>query len=426
VAHYAIDSDWRFTFCNEELADRLGTTVEDVEGELLWEVFPEATDSVIEAEFREVMETDTPSTFEYRSEGDKRWIRVQAYPYADGIAAVSSDISEQRETVERILDATPVVVYRFDSDGVFQEVRGEILSRLGLEPSDLVGESIFDAYADNENVLQAAQRALDGEQLRYTLSLGDITLETQYKPLMEDGEVTSVIGVSMDVTELHRQREQMEFFNSILRHDVLNGMTVIKMRAELLADQLDGQHAQYAQTIVDWCDTTTEITKRVRRVVETLATPDEEHELEPVNVSAILQRKCEELANAYPAVTFETGVPTNIFVRADELLADVLGNVLTNSISHNDTDDLRVTTAVDVTGETVSVRIADNGVGISDERKASVFRRGETSHAKETGSGFGLFFVDVMVNKYGGDVRIEDSESGGAAFVIELPRVHVD
>ncbi|PSP33903.1 hypothetical protein BRC64_02425 [Halobacteriales archaeon QH_10_67_22] len=421
-AHYTIDEDWRFTFCDEALAERLGRPVEEVEGKLLWDLVPEAKGTVVERSFERVMETGVPVNFDYQYESGDYWVAVQAYPYDDGIAAVSTDISDREEALRRILDAVPVVLYRFDSNGVFKEARGEMLRKLGLEQSDLIGENIFDAYADNERVIAAARRALDGESFRYTVTLGDITLETHYTPLYSDGEVTGVIGVSMDVTELQRQRKRMEFFNSILRHDVLNGMTVIKMRAELLADELDGHQAQYAQTILDWCETTTDVTQRVRQVIETLSTPDEKHQLEAVDVSRILQRKCRELENAYPGTAFETTVPDDVHVGADELLAEVLGNVLTNSIEHNDTDSLRVETTVDVDPETVRIRIADNGQGIDDDRKESVFHRGETSHAKESGSGFGLFFVDVMIEKYGGEVRVEDSDAGGACFVIELSR----
>jgi PAS domain S-box-containing protein len=419
-AHYVVDDDWRITFCNETLADRLGRTVEEVQGERLWDLFPEAKGSVIERTFRRVKETDEPEDFEYQYEFGDHVVSIQAYPYDDGIAAVSTDISDQREALLSILDATPIILYRFDADGVFREVRGQMLSRLGLEPDDLLGKSIFEVYGDVDKVTAAAERALGGESFRYTLTLGDTTLETHYKPVYTDGEVTGVIGVSMDVTELQRQRERMEFFNSILRHDVLNGMTVIKMRAELLADELDGDLGQYARTILDWCTTTTEVTKRVRQVIETLATPDEEHTLDRIDVSTILDRKLRELSMAYPDVTFERSIPADVQVRADDLLADVLGNVLTNSIEHNDADGLTVETTVDVRDDTVRISIADDGVGVDDERKESIFRRGETSHAKETGSGFGLFFVDVMIEKYGGEVRVEDSDDGGARFVIDL------
>lgn len=417
-AHYTVDDEWRITFCNEALADRLGMSSEEVQGQLLWDVFPEGEGSIIEQTFQRVMETNEAESFEY--EDGNRIVSIQAYPYHDGVAAVSTDISSQREALLSVLDATPVILYRFDDEGIFQEMRGKMLSELGLDPDDLIGESVFDVYADYPEVVEAARRALDGESFRYTVTLGDVTLETNFTPVYEDGEVIGVIGVSMNVSELQRQRERMEFFNSILRHDVLNGMTVIKMRAEILAAELDGEHQQYAQTIVDWCDTTTDVTNRVRRVIQTLTTPDEEHSLEAVDVSTILERKHKELSNAYPSIDFSMTAPEDVLVTADELLADVLGNLLTNSIEHNDTDGLRIETTVECDGDTARIRVADNGTGIADERRESVFRRGETSHAKETGSGFGLFFVDVMIGKYGGSIRVEDSESGGACFVIEL------
>ena len=51
--------------------------------------------------------------------------------------------------------------------------------------------------------------------------------------------------------------------------------------------------------------------------------------------------------------------------------------------------------------------------------------RGERG-IKSPGSGFGLYIVDTLVSHYGGDVRVETSDLGGAAFVIRLPRVTVD
>jgi len=73
------------------------------------------------------------------------------------------------------------------------------------------------------------------------------------------------------------------------------------------------------------------------------------------------------------------------------------------------------------TGATAVLRVADDGPGVDDGRAGDLFERGEKGTAS-TGSGFGLFFVDSMVDSYGGDVRVEDSEAGGAAFVVELPK----
>lgn len=224
--------------------------------------------------------------------------------------------------------------------------------------------------------------------------------------------------------KLHRQADQMEFFNSILRHDVLNGMTVIRGQAELLAGNLDSDQRQDMETIIDWSNDVIEIVQRVQSVIETV-TGQGDHHLETIDLAAVLHSEVDRIQSTYPEVTFETDVPSDVPVQANELLGEVLGNVITNAINHNDTNGLRLVVAVEIErdddGGTVTVRIADNGRGIPDNRKETVFRRNETGPAKSSGTGFGLFFVHSMVETYGGDVWVKDNDSGGATFIIGLP-----
>ncbi|MFC7237917.1 PAS domain-containing protein [Saliphagus sp. GCM10025317] len=424
-AYYTFDRDWTLTYCNEVLAERLETTVDELIGTSVWEVIPGARGSILEETFQEAKERQEVTSCEFYVEDYEYWIEAQAYPYEDGVAVISADITDQKEKFGMVLDSMPLIFYRIDSEGVFQESRGKGLTMLGLEPGAVVGESVFDVYAANPEILEAVERTLEGEEVSLTFEVENHYFQSQFRPIVEDDDVTELIGISMDITELERQREQMEFFNSILRHDVLNGMTIIKTRGELLADQLEGEHGRYARTIVDWCDATTAVTKRVQRVIETLTTPNEESQVMPVDAGAILRRKLDELQNAHPEVTFVDDFDSSVSVRADELLSDVLANLLSNSIEHNDTDGLRVEVTIETDdADAVTIRIADNGIGIADERKEGVFRRGATSHVKETGSGFGLFFVDVMVEKYGGEVWVTDNNSGGACFVLELPKAN--
>jgi signal transduction histidine kinase len=49
----------------------------------------------------------------------------------------------------------------------------------------------------------------------------------------------------------------------------------------------------------------------------------------------------------------------------------------------------------------------------------SVFERGATG-TQSTGSGFGLYFVDSMMESYGGDISARASDTAGAAFVAEF------
>lgn len=281
----------------------------------------------------------------------------------------------------------------YDSDGT---IRSVLVLPLGAYGVLLVGSRQPDTFDDNDVALA--------------------------KLLAANAQVA--FGRSERQRLLERQTDRMEFFNSILRHDVLNAVTVIRARAEFLEEALAGEQRQDAETIIRWSDNVQEIVQRVRTVLETL-TGEGDPQIEPVDLVSALEEQVERVRATYPDVQFEVDAPESAPVLANEMLGDVLGNLVTNAVEHNDPEGLRISATVEAGDDEVTVRIADNGTGIEDERKGAILRRGETGHAKSVGSGFGLFFVDSMVSEYGGEVDVEDNAEGGATFVITLPAAGV-
>lgn len=219
--------------------------------------------------------------------------------------------------------------------------------------------------------------------------------------------------------DLARQKEQLEFFNSILQHDLLNGMNVIKMRAELLERELDGENHDHAATVVTWSDNIIDLAEKVRSTIDTL-TGEGTGNLYPVELSPVVEREAERVRGMDDDVTVDVDVPPGLSVVADDLLEDVIGNLMTNAVEHNETDDLTVTVLASVTNETVTLTVSDDGSGIPTDDRQRLFERGHTGSAS-SGTGFGLYFVDSMIETYDGTITVTDSDDGGAAFRIELP-----
>lgn len=92
----------------------------------------------------------------------------------------------------------------------------------------------------------------------------------------------------------------------------------------------------------------------------------------------------------------------------------VFSNLLNNAIFHTQTDPVEIITVVDqdATEDTVEIRIADNGPGIPDSAKETVFGRGEKGLVSN-GTGLGLYLVDQFMDRYNGDVRISDNTPTG-------------
>jgi signal transduction histidine kinase len=227
--------------------------------------------------------------------------------------------------------------------------------------------------------------------------------------------------------EARETNDDLRLINGVLRHDINNSVMIIESRAGFLRDDFDGagtvadmddRAPEFLETIEAQAEEIGREVERTGAVIDTII--DEEPDLRGMDLGAALRAQAETVRQSFDATVTAEGFPDGggPQVVANEILSDVLGNVLTNAVAHHDgaTPGIRVTVT---SGEDrVTVRVADDGPGVPDERKERVFYRGESSGE----GGFGLFFVDRMMEQYDGDVRVEDADLGGAAFVFEFRR----
>jgi signal transduction histidine kinase len=132
----------------------------------------------------------------------------------------------------------------------------------------------------------------------------------------------------------------------------------------------------------------------------------------------------------HKAITLNTNEYEQCLVRANELLHDVFANLVSNAIKHTgDHTNIAINLDVIKDNDTRYCRVAveDNGPGIPDEFKATIFSRTLKGTNKAKGTGLGLYLVKSLVDSYGGKVWVEDRVAGdytkGARFVVLLPVV---
>jgi signal transduction histidine kinase len=71
-------------------------------------------------------------------------------------------------------------------------------------------------------------------------------------------------------------------------------------------------------------------------------------------------------------------------------------------------------------GESLEIRIADNGPGIADAVRDRLFEP-FVSHGKENGTGMGLTVVQKILQDHGGDVAVEQTSASGTTFRVNIP-----
>ena len=106
----------------------------------------------------------------------------------------------------------------------------------------------------------------------------------------------------------------------------------------------------------------------------------------------------------------------------------VISNLLDNALkygSENQTITIKSQLIEDIGGSSYRLFIDDQGPGIPDNQKTSVwqpyFRLPRESKAAIAGTGIGLYLVKQLVEKMNARVWIEDNNFGGCRFVLEWP-----
>ena len=102
-----------------------------------------------------------------------------------------------------------------------------------------------------------------------------------------------------------------------------------------------------------------------------------------------------------------------------ELLHRALSNLVLNAMDAMP-EGGTLTLSAQPKGETVELRVADTGQGMTPEECARLFTPYYTT--KEHGTGLGLAIVQSVVADHGGAIAVESQTGGGTAFVITLPK----
>ncbi|RXK50111.1 sensor histidine kinase [Halorientalis pallida] len=218
---------------------------------------------------------------------------------------------------------------------------------------------------------------------------------------------------------VERQQKTNEVLNRILRHHLLNGLTVVRGQAQLLGARVDEERADHAETVIDRADEMTATIEEIRDITRTLT---EEPNLLPVDFGAVLREELAAARETFPEGTFEMvgSLPENCTVQANDLLGRAVANVLANAVEHNDGEDPRVEVSVAARVDAVVLSVADNGPGLPEEVQTDVFEPSERGLDSD-GDGLGLFLTASVLEQYGGRAWIGD-RTEGTVVNLELPR----
>ena len=277
--------------------------------------------------------------------------------------------------------------------------------------------------------------------LAVALSVGWIILNWREVALLVLGIVffnLLIFGLVLNTTFLIREiqrNEQHDAFINAVTHELKTPVASIRLYLETLKtrDVDEQQRREFYNIMLADSDRLLKTVEQVLRASRT------RHRGRHIARSAInlgeMVRECLELArvqyglNETHLMYTESPDASNARVSGDtDELRAAFANLLDNAVKYSD-DEVRVVVSVSAADDKrVTVRVADQGIGIPQSQLRRIFKRfyrvPGRFMARVKGTGLGLFIVKSVVKKHGGRVYAESAGPGhGSTFTVQLPRV---
>lgn len=119
------------------------------------------------------------------------------------------------------------------------------------------------------------------------------------------------------------------------------------------------------------------------------------------------------------------GVEESVYIKADQKrFSQVILNLVSNAVKYTEQGSIKIS-LVQNHGEGIAITVQDTGIGISEKDAKNLFQDfvqvRKHANRQVEGTGLGLAIVRRIVEKMGGDIRLESDEGKGSQFTVRLP-----
>jgi len=392
-----------------------------------------------------------------------RWVLFrdeQGDPYR--ILEVNSDITERRRAEEALeeserrmremLEGLPFLVWTATGSGQLDFLSPQWLRYTGTAEATQLGDGWLEQLhpEDRERVVAAWQQSLrEGipldVQARILGTDGDYRwFQTRAIPLRDRHQaIVKWLGTNSDITTSKHAEEELQEadrrkneFLALLSHELRNPLAPILASVSLLEHvaTLEPGPRKAVNVIKRQAD---QLTYLVNELLDLARISRGKIVLDrkPIDLESVVNDAIDTVhplieARKHHLATDLPGVPVALLGDRARLV-QVISNLLGNAAKFT-SDGGHIELSVAREGEQLSLRVRDDGIGISPESLSSIFDpffQGPRSASRfESGLGVGLYLVKQIVELHGGSIEIRSEGAGrGTECVVSLPlsSVHV-
>jgi PAS domain S-box-containing protein len=389
------------------------------------------------------------------SSGGERHFQITANPLFDKDLKIVRVVETAREITERvtlkreteesarrfqqIIDSVHGIITIKDLEGRYQVVNPWTEQVVGIDREEMIGKTAAELFSE-----QAAELIHEFDQATLAKGSRHVSEEvlevggrkrvfvSERLPLRDyKGDVVGICCVSLDQTrqrQLQREIVRTEQLAAVGRlaagvaHELNNPLSGILTFAEdLLLEAEDGDPAREDYEII------VNETLRCRRIVRDLLEFSRQKSLDRqwIHIEDVVSRVLAivERQVSFQNIDFDVDMDEDLpEIHADpHKIQQALLNLLINAKdSMRSSGRISIRGAVDDSGKSVRISVADTGCGIPEDRIDDIFEPFFSSKGEE-GHGLGLAAVRTIVEQHEGRVEVQSESGAGSTFGIVLP-----
>ncbi len=230
--------------------------------------------------------------------------------------------------------------------------------------------------------------------------------------------------------ELRESNKTKDEFFSIISHDLRSPFNSILGYTEILKNELNDLSKQELEFFIE---ALFQSTRNIYNLLNNLLQFSKfqlgrvELSEEDLNIKELIEKNIELLNGNILKKEIEivNNVVDEYHVLADEdMLNSSIQNLLSNAIKFtNRNGKIVIDAAVD--DGSLQVSVSDNGIGMDEDTKLSLFnlkrKKSKPGTEEEMGTGLGLLLTKEYVEKNGGAIKVESELGKGSAFIFTIP-----
>jgi two-component system nitrogen regulation sensor histidine kinase NtrY len=347
------------------------------------------------------------------------------------------ELRHRRSIIETIMKNITSGVMALNSKGEIIAVNPEAARMLSLDV-EVVSRKNF-ANVISETIYQDIHALISKAfETRFKLIEKEIDVKLQGKVINLAVKITQLrnpinnrfsglLVVFTDLTELIKAQRMLVWREVAKRiaHEIKNPLTPIQISSQRILRSLDQPPDKFRTIVEDSMHIISQEFDSIKKLAEEFANFARLPEIKFTqgDINEILEKMLAVYTSIYQNVRFKIKLDVELpsLVKLDiEQIKRVFVNILDNALEVIGKEgEIEISTRYSGESKFITIEIADNGAGISDEDKQKIFL--PYFSKKSSGTGLGLAIAHSIIEEHNGLISVLDNQPRGARFIIELP-----